>query len=362
MGSLGRYGAAFALAATMTATAAEAATMVYISNAESREITVMTLDAAAGALKPVETVSVTGTAMPIAISPDRRYLYVALRSQPFSVSSFAIDQASGKLSLLSTVPLPDSMAYISTDRTGRFLLSASYGGDKVAVNPIGPQGFVQAETVQVLATRKNAHSILTDRSNTHVFSANLGGDAVLQFNFNVATGQLTPNNPPFIETDKGQGPRHLVFHPNDRFVYVINELDAKVNVYRFDAGAGTIGQRIGSVSALPAGFQGGAPWASEIRITPNGRFLYVSERRSNTLAVFKVDGATGELTPAGNVPTEEQPRGFSIDPRGRFLVAVGQKSHSATLYAIDQESGALRALNRYPMGRDPNWVEIVDIP
>jgi len=362
MGSLGRYGAAFALAATMTVTAAEAATMVYISNAESREITVMTLDAAAGALRPVETVSVTGTAMPLAISPDRRYLYVALRSQPFSVSSFAIDQASGKLSLLSTVPLPDSMAYIATDRAGRFLLSASYGGDKVAVNAIGPQGAVQGEPVQVVATRKNAHAILTDRSNTHVFATNLGGEVVLQFNFNAANGQLTPNTPPFIETDKGQGPRHLVFHPNDRFAYLLNELDAKVNVYPFDAAAGTLGQRIGQASALPTGFQGGAPWASEIRITPDGRFLYAAERRSSTLAVFKVDAATGALTPAGNVPTEEQPRGFAIDPRGRFLVAVGQKSNSATLYAIDQESGGLRALGRYPMGRDPNWVEIVDIP
>ncbi|MGL4291742.1 MAG: lactonase family protein [Phreatobacter sp.] len=356
-----RWLAFFAVAAGLAASGASAATMVYVSNAESREITVMTLDAAAGALRPVQTVPTAGTAMPMAISPDRRSLYVALRSQPFSVSSFAIDQADGKLSLLSTVPLPDSMAYIATDRSGRFLLSASYGGDKIAINPIGPQGLVQGEPVQVLPTRKNAHSILTDRSNTHVFSANLGGDVVLQFNFNAVTGQVTPNTPPFVETDKGQGPRHLVFHPNDRFAFLVNELDAKVISLRFDAAAGTL-TRLATVSALPQGFQGGAPWASEIRITPDGRFLYVSERRSSTIAIFKVDGETGNLSAAGHVPTEEQPRGFAIDPRGRFLVAVGQTSHSATLYAIDPETGALKALNRYPMGRDPNWVEIVDIP
>jgi hypothetical protein len=159
-------GAAVALATILAAGPVSARTMVYISNADSREISVLELDAQAGELKPVQTVAVTGSAMPMAISPDRRQLYVSLRSQPFSVSSFAIDQQSGKLDLLSTVPLPDNMAYISTDRSGRFLLSASYTGDKIAINPIGPQGFVQGEPVQVVQTRKNAHAILTDRSNS----------------------------------------------------------------------------------------------------------------------------------------------------------------------------------------------------
>ncbi len=354
-------GAAVALATILAAGPLSARTMVYISNADSREISVLELDAQAGELKPVQTVAVTGSAMPMAISPDRRQLYVSLRSQPFSVSSFAIDQQSGKLDLLSTVPLPDNMAYISTDRSGRFLLSASYTGDKIAINPIGPQGLVQGEPVQIVQTRKNAHAILTDRSNSHVFASNLGGDILLQYRFDATTGRVAPNDPPFVETKPGAGPRHFIFHPNDRFVYLVNELDGTLNSYRFDASKGTL-TAAGSQSIMPPGFSGGAPASAEIRITPDGRLLYASERTSNTIAAFRVNGETGALTPAGNFATETQPRGFNIDPRGRFLIAAGQKSNSATLYAIDAETGALKELKRYPLGKNPNWVEIVDLP
>lgn len=356
--------ASIVLAATVGVSLAPAgaATYVYISNAESREISVLKIDREARVLRPVQTVPVTGTAMPIAVSPDKRFLHVALRSQPFSVASFSINAATGELSPVATTPLPDSMAYIATDRTGRFLLSASYGGDKVVVNAIGANGAVGAEPIQIVATRRHAHAVLTDRSNRHAFATNLGGDVVLQFTFDAATGQLRPASAPLVETDKGQGPRHLVFHPGQRFAYVLNELDATINVYPYDAGAGLLGSRIARVPAMPEGFQGGAPWAAELRISADGRRLFASERRSSTLSVFDVDTATGRLTRTAVVPTEEQPRGFSLDAAGQFLVAVGQKSHSATLYAIDPQSGRLSATHRLPLGKDPNWVEIVDLP
>jgi len=361
MGATKTTGVVALLSAMMAAMPAAAKTLVYVSNADSRQISVLELDAQAGELKPVETVAVTGTAMPMAISPDKRHLYVSLRSQPFSVASFAIDPQTGKLAPLSTVPLPDNMAYVATDRTGRFLLSASYGGDKIAINPIGPQGAVGAEPVQVVPTRKHAHAILTDRANRHLFASNLGGDVLLQFKFDAATGKVTPNDPPFVETKKGAGPRHFVFSPDDKFAYLVNELDGTLNSYRYDAGKGTMAET-GSVSIVPPGFQGGAPASAELKITPNGRFIYASERTSNTIAAFRVDAATGALTPGGNFATETQPRGFNIDPSGRFLVAAGQKSDSATLYAIDAETGALKELKRYPLGKNPNWVEIIELP
>ena len=354
-------GAAALLAGMMAAMPAAAKTIVYVSNADSREISVLELDAQVGELKPIETVTVSGNAMPMAVSPDKRHLYVSLRSQPFSVGSFSIDRLTGKLALLGTAPLPDNMAYVATDRSGRFLLSASYGGDKIAINPIGAGGVVGAEPVQVVATRKNAHAILTDRANAHLFASNLGGDVLLQYKFDAATGRVAPNDPAFVETKKGAGPRHFVFSPDDKFAYLVNELDGTVNSYRYDAGKGTLTE-VGSVSIVPPGFQGAAPSSAELRITPDGRFLYASERTSNTIAAFRVDAATGALTPAGNFATETQPRGFNIDPSGRFLVAVGQKSDHATLYAIDAASGALKDLKRYPLGKNPNWVEIIDLP
>jgi 6-phosphogluconolactonase len=167
------------------------------------------------------------TVMPMAVSPDRRFLYASIRSVPYSVASYSIDPDSGALSHLSTVPLPDNMAYIATDRTGRFLLSASYAGHKIGVNPIGLRGLVQADPVQVMITGRNAHAILADPSNRYVYVPNLGSDQVMQLVFDERTGILTPNKPGAVHTKVGAGPRHLDFSPNNRFVYVLNETEVR---------------------------------------------------------------------------------------------------------------------------------------
>ncbi|MBI1777618.1 MAG: lactonase family protein [Proteobacteria bacterium] len=334
--------------------------VVYVSNADSREIHVLHMDLVTGALTPFEQVAVAGTVMPLAVSPDRRFLYAALRSEPFSLASFAIDPASGRLTHLSTVPIVASMPSIATDRTGRFLLSASYQSSLVAVYPIGPGGFVQAQASQIIPTRPKAHQIATDPSNRFVYVPNLGGDIIAIFRFDQATGTLTPNQPPAIHTKPGAGPRHLVFHPNNLFLFLLNELDGSLNAYAFDRATGALAE-IQSVSALPPGFAG-KPSAADLHITPDGRFLYGSVRGSNTIAAFKVDGDAGRLTLIGSFATETEPRGFAIDPRGRFLLAAGQKSHAMTVYKIDPESGRLEAMKQYPMGKAPNWIEIVSLP
>ncbi|WP_245263201.1 lactonase family protein [Azorhizobium doebereinerae] len=340
---------------------AVAGTFVYVSNADSREISVLSLDERTGALTPVATTPTKGAVMPLALSPDRRHLYASLRSEPYSVSTFAVDPATGTLTEQSTVKLPDNMAYLSTDATGRFLLSASYTGDKIAINPIGPDGLAGETPVQVVPTGKNAHAIRVDPANTHVLASNLGSDVMLQFRFDPASGQVSPGTPPAVATAKGAGPRHFVFSPDGRFVYGTNELDGTVNSYRYDAAAGTLAL-IGTVSAVPPDFKGGAPATADIHLTPDGGLLYATERTSNTIAAYRVDAQTGALTPAGNFATETQPRGFAIDPLGRYLIAAGQKSGSATIYAINPESGALAPLGRQPLGKNPNWVEIVTLP
>jgi 6-phosphogluconolactonase len=338
--------------------AANATTIVYVANADSREISVLGMNRETGALTAVDALAVPGAVMPLAVSPDRRFLYAALRSEPFSYASFAIDRTSGRLTPLATTPAPDSMAYIATDRTGRHLLGASYGGDKIAINPIGANGSVETTPSQVVATKPCAHAILTDPSNRFVFAASLGGNALLQFKFDAATGTVAPNAPAEVAADAGAGARHFVFHPNGRVAYLINELDASIYTLAFDAASGTM-KRVQRVSALPPGFAG-TPWASDIHITPDGRFLYGAERTSHTIAGFRVDAA-GMLSPLGSVPTEQQPRGFAIDPRGRFLLSTGQASHAMTVHAIDRDTGALAPRHRYEVGKNPNWVEIVDL-
>ncbi|HMC14714.1 MAG TPA: beta-propeller fold lactonase family protein [Albitalea sp.] len=345
--------------AMMAGAAAQAATCVYVSNADSREISVLSLDLASGELSPVQTVPVTGTVMPLAVSPDRKFLYAALRSEPYTVASFRIDPASGKLTQIGASPLPDSMAYIATDRSGRHLFAASYGGHKMSVGRIGADG-VAGPAAQVLPTGQNAHAVLVDPANRHLFVTNLGADAVMQLRFDAASGELTPNAPANFGARSKAGPRHMVFHPNGRVVYLLNELDAGVDVLAFDAGKGTL-SLVQTLSTLPAGFNG-KPWAADLHLTPDGRFLYTSERTTSTLAAFAVDPASGQLKLLSHADTEKQPRGFNIDPSGRYLIAAGQQSHAVTTYRIDRDSGALQALKSTPLGKNPNWIEIVSLP
>jgi 6-phosphogluconolactonase len=302
---------------------------------------------------------VAGSVMPLAIAPDRRFLYASLRSEPFSVACFAIDRMTGRLIYISSTELPEQMCYITTDRTGRFLLSASYQGSLLAVHAIGADGLVRAQPVQTLATRPHAHAVMTDASNRFLFASCLGGDIIMQQKFDAETGRIAPNSPAEIRTARGAGPRHFVFHPSQRWFYLLNELDATLNAYAFDRVSGLL-SAIGTWSALPPGFSG-TPSAADLHGTPDGRFLYASERTTSTLAAFRIDPDAGGLSPLGSVPTETQPRGFAIDPRGSFLIAAGQQSHSLTVYAIDPDSGQLRERERYSAGKNPNWIEIVDL-
>ena len=334
-------------------------TVVYVSNADSGDISVLRMDAASGALTPLCSAAVGGASGPLAISPDRRFLYVARRSEPTAVLAFAIDGDSGELSALGEAALPASMAYLSIDRSGRHLFSASYGGHLLAVSPVGANGLPQPAQ-QVLPTEPHAHAVLADPSNRFVLATCLGGDIVMQQRFDASSGRLTPNTPPTVQVRKGAGPRHLVFHPSGRYVYLLNELDASIDAFAFDIEQGLLSLRQ-TITSLPAGMSG-APWAADIHITPNGQFLYSSERRSSTLAAFRVDAASGQLSLIGHVPTEAQPRGFRIDPRGRFVLAVGQASHRLSSYLIDADSGALNKQAHYSVGQNPHWVEIIDLP
>ena len=356
---LGAAAAALLAAGALHMSAADAATYVYVSNADSREIFVMEMNQQNGDLTLLDKVAVTGTVMPMVVSPDRKFLYAALRSQPFSVATFAIDARTGKLSAMTAGSLADSMANIDLDRSGKYLLAASYGGNKITVNAINPDGTV-GPVKQIMATQPNAHAIHTDPANRYAFATNLGGDIVMQLRFDPATGALTRNDPPDVSTRAKAGPRHFAFHPNGRFVYLINELDATLYSYGYDATKGTW-KELQVVSTLPPG-AAVKPWAADLHFTPDGRFLYGSERNSSTISIYKVDADTGLVSLVGHMPTEKEPRGFNIDPSGRYLLAVGQASHAMSTYSIDQQTGQLTKLKAYGMGKNPNWVEIVTFP
>lgn len=334
--------------------AARAATAVYVSNAEDGTIGIYRLDEEKGALIPQGAAEAAPMVMPMTVSPDRHFLYAAIRKEPFRALSYAIG-AGGALSKSGETPLPDNMAYLSTDRTGRWLLAASYFGDKVSVSPMG------AAAAQVLATGRNAHCILPDPSNKFVFVTNLGADQILQYRFDAGTGTLSGNDPPLIKTEAGEGPRHMVFSPDGRFLYVLTELQGDVLQFTVDPNRGTL-QKASAISIFPAGAVPPKIWAADLKITPDGRFLYASDRTTSRITQFALDGKTGAPRLMGTTPTETQPRGIAISPSGRFLVASGEKSDRLSLYGIDEKTGALAPIARVPGGKGANWIEIMDLP
>jgi 6-phosphogluconolactonase len=340
-------------------------TVVYVSNAGSNAIHVFAMDRDSGELVPIERVAVPGTdkpsptSLPMAVSPDRRLLYAVLRSPPFPVSSFAIDRNSGRLAHIGSAPVADSMAYLTTDRSGRFLLGASYPGAKLAINPIESEGRVGATPTQILATQPKAHCVVVDPSNRYAYCTVLGADTVLQLRFDAATGTVTPNEPTSISTRPNAGPRHLAFHPNGRFLYLLNETDATLGVYAIDPATGTLSE-LETKPTLPPDFTG-KPSAADLHVRPDGLFVYASERTTSTIKGYRIDPERGTLSRCGRWPTETTPRGFAIDPRGRFLLAAGLSSNAMTVSAIDPDSGTLCPLQQYALGDMPNWIEIIDL-
>lgn len=351
-------------------------TYVYVSNATDGNIGSYRMQSD-GTLQSGPRFDAGAAVGPLAVSPDRRFLYASVRSQPFSVHAYAIDPGSGSLTPLSVSPLSASGTYISLDQTGRYLFGASYHSNLVSVNAIEPDGQVAAEPLQLIAVGRNAHSIRVDAGNRYVYAPTLGTDQIFQFVFDAKSGRLSSNTPAVAQMPAGTGPRHFAVSADNRFMYVLSELLGTVTIFALDGETGLLSE-IATVSGLPpeSKLVPGAPriagvdtgrnrdgdiWAADIHFTPDGSFLYISERTSSTLGVFSVNSKTGALRYLASAPTELQPRGFAIAPNGRYLVACGERSETISVHAIDVASGALTLLRQYPGGKGANWVEIVNL-
>jgi 6-phosphogluconolactonase len=350
--------------------AVQAHTYVYVSNAEDGNIGMYMLEAD-GTLTPGNRFDAGGKpVMPMSVSPDKRFLFAAVRAKPFSVVSFAIDRKTGELKEVGRGALAESFPYIQVDKSGRWLLGASYGANLVSVNAIGKDGKV-ADPHQVIPTARNAHAIVTDRTNKYVYVPHLGTDQIFQFKLDAKTGKLSANTPPTVQIKQGAGPRHIIISADNKFAYLLNELTAVVTTLSLDAKTGLLTQ-VSEASALgpEPKLKPGAPrptpgrdvsqdiWASDLHLTPNGKFLYAAERTGSQIGAFSVDGATGKLTWLSVTPTEAQPRGFRIDPTGKYMVVTGEKSDTISLYSIGDD-GALKLVQKYATGKGSNWVEIV---
>jgi 6-phosphogluconolactonase len=336
-------------------------TIIYVSCSKGDCIEVLTLDRADGQLSAIETVALPGNGMPLAIAPDKRHLYAALASLGTTAgpqfATFQIDTKTGKLGHQAFTSAPGRMSHIIVDRSGRHLLGASVANDLISSNPIAQDGNIDAQPSEIRTVPSKAHQITTDRTNQFAFVPNLGADLVMQLSFDAATGTFNDNAPPEISQPKGAAPRHMAHHPSGRFAYLLNEEDGSIAAFMLNPETGTLNQ-IQTSDFLPENSDG-KPSGAQILTTPDGRFLYASDRKSSTITLHSIDPATGLLSKRASWPTEDCPRNFAIDPAGNHLIAAGEKSNRVACYAINQSNGDLDLKSTISTGTGPLWIEII---
>jgi len=335
---------------------------MYITISEEDRIAIYKMDPDSGDLHYLEDMVVQGRPAPLALHPSKRYLYTAQRGIN-QLSSFAVDQLTGNLSLIGEVPLVSDPCYLGIDKKGKYLMSAYYGAGKCAVHPIGDNGAVVDAPTEQLDTATGAHCMQTDPSNKFAYLPHISGgkgpNAIFQYRFDENSGKLTPNDPARVSPDAELGPRHYCFHPSKNILYFSDEQGCSVTGYNMDPDRGTL-EAFQTISTLPDGYEGQNSCA-QIHIAPSGRFLYAPNRGHNSMACFEVDSGTGRLTSLGQVPTEPIPRAFGIDPQGKFLYSAGLESGRLAAFRMDQEKGTLSPMQVYDVGKAPMWVLITEL-
>jgi 6-phosphogluconolactonase len=326
---------------------------------ESKGIYAFDFDAASNQFTELGLAAETKNPSFLEIDPSGRFLYAVNEVQKYkgantgAVTAFAIDRKTGKLAELSEVSSRGAdPCYISFDKTGKYALVANYTGGNIAVFPVGSDGrvgeasgFVQHAGSSVNKERQegpHAHWIETTADNRFAISADLGLDELLVDRFDATKGTLTANDPPYGKPDPGAGPRHLAFGPGGHFAYVVNELQSTITTFSYDANRGAL-QKLNSVSTLPKGFSGSNDTA-EIKVHPNGKFLFASNRGHDSIVVFSIDSRSGALTLVDHFSTQgKTPRNFEIDPTGTFLFVANEDTNNVVVFRIDPNSGKLTA-------------------
>ena len=340
--------------------------MVYVgtyTGGKSKGIYLFTLEKQGNEVSPNVTLVPLGLAAEtpspsfLELDATRHLLFAANEVDSFegkptgAVSAFAIDTGTGKLKLINQVSSKGTgPCHLCLDKTGRNVLVANYNSGSVAVIPVGPDGhlseasdFIQHTGKSVNRQRQegpHAHCVAMDPANKFVFVCDLGLDKVLTYRFDAEHGKLIPAEPPFASLKPGAGPRHLVFRPDGKYAYVINELNSTITAFAYNPTSGALTE-VQTVSSLPKQFNGHNSGA-EIAVHPGGRFLYASNRGNDSVVFFAIDQDKGTLTWVGAQSTGgKTPRHFAIEPSGNHLVIANQDSGSILLCRIDLASGSL---------------------
>lgn len=340
--------------------AASAEMFVYVGSytfKEKKGITLLRLDMKSGELKVVGVQTELANPTFLAIHPNKKFLYCVNETSDFNgkksgaVSAFSIHPETGALTFMnSQSSVGTGPCHITIDKKGKFVLIANYGGGSVASLPVQTDGklgesvsFIQHEGSSLNKQRQeapHAHSINLDPGNKFVYAADLGLDKILIYKFNPEDGKMTVNDPPYAQVRLGAGPRHFAFHPTGKFAYVINELNNTIVGFKFEQKSGAL-IGIDRYRTLPQDYTG-VSHTAEVVVSPDGKFVYGSNRGHDSLAIFAVNQTTGDLTVVGHEPTRgKTPRNFVIDPSGKFLLAANQDTDDIYVFLRDTATGKL---------------------
>lgn len=344
---------------------------------DSKGIYVATFDAETGKLGEPQLAAETVNPSFVAIHPSRKFLYAVGEIADFQgkktggVSAFAIDATTGKLTLLNQQSSEGTgPCHVVVDKLGKTVLVANYGGGSCASLPVAADGTLgkAASAIQHKGSSidkgrqeaPHAHSINLDAANKYAFCADLGLDKILIYKFDPTTSTLTPNDPPAGVVAPGSGPRHFSFHPSGKFAYVCNEMTSTITAFAYNAETGALTE-LHTLSTIPQPTPGNS--TAEIVVHPSGKFVYVSNRGHDSLAMYAIDPSTGKLTSLGNAPTGgKTPRNFNIDPTGKWILAANQSSGTVVVHAVDQATGKLTPTGQSIAVGAPVCVRFVALP
>lgn len=331
--------------------------IIYISSPESQQIYVWKLNDSKETLELIQILCTPGHAQPIAIHPNRRFLYVGVRPN-FGIITYCINIDGSLSKAIEITKISNSPTYLIVNKIGSFLYYSSYNYDTINVIKINKIGIPNNNVLQTTKNLLGCHSVNIDKNKKLLWAPCLREHSIRLFNIHSIIGTLTPYNLDRIFVNFGSGPRHMTFHRFENYAYIINELSGTINViqYNLEQINFTI---IQTVKILPDKQDTKHFWAADIHITPDNRWLYCSDRFYHTISCFKICSETKKLIFLYYQYTERQPRGFRIDNTGRFLIVAGQKSHHITLYNININDGTLRTISRHSSGSGPMWISII---
>jgi 6-phosphogluconolactonase len=330
----------------------------YTEGSKSKGIYRCELDLAQGKLTTPEPAGEAINPTFLDIHPNRRFLYAVAevsdigKKKTGAVRAFAIEPKTLSLKALNQQSSGGAgPCHVIVDRAGTHVLAANYGGGSacvIAINEDGSLGkmtaFVQHKGTSADPKRQeapHAHCVRLDTANRFAFVVDLGLDQVKIYRFGKDRGTLEPNDPDHVALKPGSGPRHLAFHPNGRFAYVINELGNTITAMSYDKDKGEL-KPIQYVPTIPKDFKKPS-YTAEVVLYPTGKFVYGSNRYHDSIAIFGVDSSTGKLTPAGNQGKGiKVPRNFNIDPTGKYMIVANQDSDSLVVFRIDPGTGELQ--------------------